>query len=48
VIEEPLLGPGVRLVSFMTLHIKGLHWANESQMNLDEALKPVREMERLF
>jgi class 3 adenylate cyclase len=48
VIEGSLFGPGLRLVSFMPLHIAGLHWVIESQMNLDEALKPVTEMERLF
>ncbi len=48
VTEWSLFGPGFSLVSFMPLNIEGLHWAIESQMNLGEALKPVREMQRLF
>jgi class 3 adenylate cyclase len=48
VIEGSLYGPGLRLVSFMPLNIEGLHWIIESQMNLDEALKPVSDMQRLF
>jgi HAMP domain-containing protein len=48
VIEQRLFGPRLRLVSFMPLHIEGLHWVIESQMDLDEALQPVSEMRRLF
>jgi class 3 adenylate cyclase len=48
VIEGSLFGPGLRLVSFMPLHIEDLHWVIESQMDLDEALQPVSEMRRLF
>jgi class 3 adenylate cyclase len=48
VIEKSLFGPGLILASFMPLNVEGLHWAVESQMNLDEAFKPVGEMERLF
>jgi class 3 adenylate cyclase len=47
-IEGSLFGPALRLVSYMPLHIQGLHWVIESQMSLDEALKPVDEMRRLF
>src|SRR5215469_14185198 len=36
------------LVSYMPLHIEGLHWAIASRMFLSEALKPVSEMRRLF
>ena len=36
------------LTSFMPLKIEGLHWVIGSQMDLDEALKPVSEMQRLF
>jgi len=36
------------LVSYMPLHIEGLHWAIASRMFLNEALKPVSEMRRLF
>jgi len=48
VVEKRLFGPRLRLVSFMPLHIEGLHWVIESQMDLDEALQPVSEMRRLF
>jgi class 3 adenylate cyclase len=36
------------LVSYMPLHIEGLHWAIVSRMFLSEALRPVSEMRRLF
>lgn len=39
---------GSDLVSYLPLRIAGLHWAIGSQMSLDEALIPVREMQRLF
>jgi class 3 adenylate cyclase len=48
VIEKSLFGPGLILVSFKPLNIEGLDWTVESEINLDEALKPVGEMERLF
>jgi class 3 adenylate cyclase len=48
VIERSSFGPGLSLVSFGPLNVEGLHWVIESRMNLDEALKPVAEMERLF
>src|SRR5262249_14013895 len=47
-IEKALFGPHKDLVSFMPLHIDGLKWAVEARMNLDEALRPVSEMQRLF
>jgi class 3 adenylate cyclase len=46
-IGRSLFDPGLRLVSFGPLNIPGLHWVIESQMNLDEALKPLSEMRRL-
>jgi len=36
------------MASYMPLHIPGLHWMIESRMRLDEALKPVKDMRRLF
>ena len=48
VIERSPFGPGLSLVSFGPLNMEGLHWVIESRMNLDEALKPVSEMRRLF
>lgn len=49
VIERNLRGQGTAsLVSYMPLHIEGLHWAIASRMYLSEALKPVSEMQRLF
>ncbi len=49
VIERNVRGKGTAsLVSYMPLHIEGLHWAIASRMYLDEALKPVSEMQRLF
>jgi class 3 adenylate cyclase len=47
-IGRSLFASRLRLVSFGPLNIPGLHWIIESQMNLDEALKPVGEMQRLF
>ncbi len=47
-IEPSLLGRTLNLTSYMPLHIEGLRWAIASRMNLDEALKPVTEMKRLF
>lgn len=47
-IEGSIFTPTLSLASYMPLHIEGLRWAIESRMNLDEALKPVREMRRLF
>lgn len=41
-------GRGTSLVSYMPLQIEGLHWAIVSRMTLDEALRPVAEMKRLF
>jgi class 3 adenylate cyclase len=48
VIEKSWLGSGLSLASFMPLNIDGLNWAIESEMNLDEALRPVRDMQILF
>ena len=49
VIERNRRGQGTAsLVSYMPLHIEGLHWAIASRMYLDEALRPVSEMQRLF
>ncbi|MBV8552143.1 MAG: HAMP domain-containing protein [Acidobacteriaceae bacterium] len=48
IIEGSVFGPTLNLASYMPLNIEGLHWAIESRMYLDEALKPVREMRRLF
>jgi class 3 adenylate cyclase len=49
VIEKNLRGQGTAsLVSYMPLHIENLHWAIASRMYLNEALKPVSEMRRLF
>ena len=46
--ESPIFGRKTTLVSFMPLHIEGLRWMIEARMNLDEALKPVSDMQRLF
>jgi class 3 adenylate cyclase len=35
-------------VSYMPLHIKDLHWVVVSRMALDDALKPVADMGRMF
>jgi len=49
VIETNARGQGPpSLVSYMPLHIEGLHWAIGSRVYLNEALKPVSEMQRLF
>jgi class 3 adenylate cyclase len=47
-IEPSMFGPKPTLSSYMRLHIEGLRWAIVSRINLDEALKPVSEMRRLF
>jgi class 3 adenylate cyclase len=47
-IEKSIYGNQMGLASYMPLQIKGLHWMIESRMTLDEALKPVSEMRRLF
>lgn len=48
-IERNTRGRGIAsLVSYAPLHIQGLHWAIASRMYLNEALKPVSEMQRLF
>ena len=47
-IGRSLFSPRLRLVSYGPLDIEGLHWMIESQMDLDEALKPVSDMTRLF
>jgi len=47
-IEKAVYGPKLNLVSYMPLHIPDLQWMIESRMTLDEALKPVSEMQRLF
>jgi class 3 adenylate cyclase len=41
-------GRGTSLVSYMPLQIEGLNWAIISRMTLEEALRPVAEMKRLF
>jgi class 3 adenylate cyclase len=49
VTERNVRGHGTAsLVSYMPLHIEGLHWAIASRIFLNEALKPVSEMQRLF
>jgi class 3 adenylate cyclase len=47
-IEKDALGEGNLLVSYMPLHIKDLHWVVVSRMALDDALKPVADMGRMF
>jgi class 3 adenylate cyclase len=47
-IEKAVLGSNMNLVSYTPLHIPDLQWAIASNMSLDEALKPVSEMRRLF
>jgi class 3 adenylate cyclase len=47
-IEGPLFFGKRTLASYMPLNIEGLHWMIASQMDLDEALRPVSEMQRLF
>jgi len=47
-IEKSIPGSDLSLVSFMPLNMEGLHWVIESRMYLSEALKPVRDMRRLF
>jgi class 3 adenylate cyclase len=48
VAEKALFGPQPSLASFMPLKIDGLNWAIESQIDLEEALRPVRQMQRAF
>jgi class 3 adenylate cyclase len=47
-IESSAFGPGQSLVSFMPLHIEGLHWVLESRIDLNEAFQPIFEMQRFF
>jgi len=47
-IEKDALGEGNLLVSYMPLHIKDLNWVIVSRMALDDALKPVADMGRMF
>ena len=47
-IERSMFGSIPILASYMPLHIEGLNWTIGSRINLDEALRPVREMQRLF
>jgi class 3 adenylate cyclase len=48
-IERNVRGRGTAsLVAYTPLHIEGLNWAIASRMYLQEALKPVSEMQRLF
>ena len=47
-IEQPIFTGKVHLASYMPLRIEGLRWVIQARMNLDEALKPVSEMQRLF
>ena len=47
-VEKNLVGGGTSLKSYMPVHIEGLRWAIESRMALNEALRPVSEMQRLF
>jgi class 3 adenylate cyclase len=48
VIEQAVQDRTLAVVSYMPLNIPGLSWIIESRMYLDEALKPVVEMRRLF
>jgi len=48
VIEQAVQDRTLAVVSYMPLNISGLSWIIESRMYLDEALKPVDEMRRLF
>ena len=47
-IERSPIGPKPSLVSFMPLHVYGLHWVFESRMDQSEAFRPVLEMQRFF
>jgi class 3 adenylate cyclase len=47
-IERSMFGPTPILASYMPLNIEGLKWTIGSRINLDEALRPVSEMQRLF
>jgi class 3 adenylate cyclase len=47
-IERSMFGSTPILASYMPLHIEGLNWTIGSRINLDEALRPVSEMQRLF
>jgi class 3 adenylate cyclase len=48
VIEQAVQERTLALASYMPLNISGLNWIIESRMYLDEALKPVSDMRRLF
>jgi class 3 adenylate cyclase len=48
VIEKSVYGPKLYLESYGPLHIEGLRWAFISRISMEEALKPIREMQRLF
>ncbi len=47
-IERDAWGGGELLVAYAPSHTKDLHWVIMSRMALDEALKPVRNMRRMF
>jgi class 3 adenylate cyclase len=46
--EKPIFGTAMNLMSYMPLHIEGLHWVIAARMTVDEALRPVSDMQRLF
>lgn len=48
VVERAVQERTLAIASYMPLNIPGLNWMIESRMYLDEALKPVSEMRRLF
>lgn len=48
VIEKSVEGPMRVLSSFMPLQVPGLNWMIESRMYLNEALKPIEDLRRLF
>jgi len=47
-VEKPLFGTAMNLVSYMPLHVEGLRWVILARMTVDEALKPISDMQRLF
>jgi class 3 adenylate cyclase len=48
VVESAVQDRTMALASYMPLNIPGLHWMIESRMYLDEALRPVTDLRRLF
>ena len=47
-IEKSAFGGNASLVSFMPLNIPGLHWTFESRMDLQEAFRPIAELQHFF